>query len=163
MFWKILSIRRLCFEPTSIQTRSQIGSKIRPNFNPKACQNSSNVGPKSIQNRSKFDPKSVLGRLGSQVPKNDEKMFPRANLLRPLGRQVWGSWESRCRLLVAKLARLWDQSGAKVVNKIDPKLDRFWNASCDRFLFGFGWIWGARIEPSWHRNRIKNRTYIKTT
>ena len=50
----------------------------------------------------------------------------------------------------------WSQLG----QKIDPKIDHFLDASWNRFLVGFWWILGAKMEPSWHQNGIKNRCLL---
>ena len=41
--------------------------------------------------------------------------------------------------------------------KIDPEINHFLDASWNRFLVGFWWILGAKMEPSWHPNGIKHR------
>ena len=40
-------------------------------------------------------------------------------------------------------------------NKIDAKIDQKFDASWDRFSEGFWWIWGGKMEPSWHQKRSK--------
>ena len=55
---------------------------------------------------------------------------------------------------------IWPQlgspNGAKMAKKIDPKLDHFFDVSWDRCLGGIWWIFGAKMEVSWHQNGIKN-------
>ena len=46
----------------------------------------------------------------------------------------------------------WSQNGEKFDAKIDQKIDASW----DRFLEGFWWILGGKMEASWHQNGIKN-------
>ena len=45
--------------------------------------------------------------------------------------------------------------------KIDAKIDQFLNASWDRIFEGFWWIFGWKMEPSWHQNGILNRSYLE--
>ena len=62
--------------------------------------------------------------------------------------------------LQAKMMSIWPQlgspNGAKMAKKIDPKLDHFFDVSWDRCLGGIWWIFGAKMEVSWHQNGIKN-------
>ena len=45
----------------------------------------------------------------------------------------------------------WSQNGEKIDAKIDLKFDASWN----RFLKGFWWILGGKMEASWHQNATK--------
>ena len=67
-------------------------------------------------------------------------------------------------LLAEKIANVapywaprWSQNRTKIYTKINLKI----NASWDLFLEGFGWIWGGKMEPSWHQNRIKNHSQLR--
>ena len=70
---------------------------------------------------------------------------------------------------VAQMAPTWppkrSQNGSKIVAKIDQNFDGF----RDRFLERFWWVFGAKMEASWHQNRIENwyelriRVFQKTT
>ena len=54
--------------------------------------------------------------------------------------------------------QLGPQDGAQVdpkSEKIDAKIDRKIDASWDRFLEGFWWIFGGKMEACWHQNRAK--------
>ena len=48
-----------------------------------------------------------------------------------------------------------------MAKKIDPKLDHFFDVSWDRCLGGIWWIFGAKMEPSWHQNGIKHQFFRK--
>ena len=50
-----------------------------------------------------------------------------------------------------------------MAKKIDPKLDHFFDVSWDRCLGGIWLIFGAKMEPSWHQNGIKNRCLLGRT
>ena len=54
--------------------------------------------------------------------------------------------------MVPSSASSWSQNGKKIHPKINQKIDASW----DRFLEGFWWILGGKMEPSWHQNGIKN-------
>ena len=53
------------------------------------------------------------------------------------------------------MAPSWLPKSIKNRFKIDAKIDRFFDASWGRFLRGFWWILGSKMEPSWHQNRSK--------
>ena len=69
---------------------------------------------------------------------------------RRFGTVLSGSW-------VPTWVPTWSQLGPKIVPKIDHFLDASWN----RFLVGFWWIWGAKMEPSWPPNGIKIPSYLE--
>ena len=54
-----------------------------------------------------------------------------------------------------------EPKSAKNRKKIDAKIDRKIDASWGRFLERFWWIFGAKMEPSWHQNGIKNRCQLR--
>ena len=58
---------------------------------------------------------------------------------------------------VANMAPTWVPRGSQNEEKIDAKIDQKFDASWDRFLGGFYWILGTKIDPSWYQNGIKNR------
>ena len=58
---------------------------------------------------------------------------------------------------VAYMAPTWVPSCSQDGSKINAKMHHFFDASWNRFLGGFWWILGTKIEPSWHQNGIKNR------
>ena len=78
-------------------------------------------------------------------------------ILDRLGGVLEASWAGK----VANMAPTWpqvgSQVGAKMDKKIHPKIDQKIDGSWDRFLEGFWWILGGKMEPSWHQNGIKNR------
>ena len=49
------------------------------------------------------------------------------------------------------------QNGIKIDAKIDRNIDGFGH----RFLKGFWWIFGWKMEASWHLNGILNRSYLE--
>ena len=50
---------------------------------------------------------------------------------------------------VANMAPTWAPKWSQDGQKIDAKMHHFFDASWNRFLGGFGWIWGTKIdEPS---------------
>ena len=51
----------------------------------------------------------------------------------------------------------WSQNRKKTGLNIDRNFDAFWN----RFLNRFWWIFGWKMEPSWHQNGILNRSYLE--
>ena len=56
-----------------------------------------------------------------------------------------------------KRAPNWSQNCIKIDAKICRKIDGFGN----RFLEGFWWILGGKMEASWHQNGIKIRSYLE--
>ena len=62
---------------------------------------------------------------------------------------------------VANMAPTWAPRWSQNRTKIDTKIKQTNHASLDRFLEGFWWIWGGKMEPSWHQNRIKNRSQLR--
>ena len=47
----------------------------------------------------------------------------------------------------------WSQDGQKIDSKIDHVFDVSWN----RFSMGLWWIFGTKMELSWHQNGTQNR------
>ena len=111
------------------------------------------------KNQSKIGQKSILegswGELGGSwrpIPKKSEgdKFF--GIFLGPSWRPLGPTW----RLLggvLAVLAASWAVLGRL---KIDVKIDQKFDVSWDRFLLGFGWFWGRKMEPSWYQNGIQH-------
>ena len=58
-------------------------------------------------------------------------------------------------LKVANMAPSWLPKRSQNRRKIDGKIDRKCNASWNRFLEGFWWIFGGKMEACWHQNRTK--------
>ena len=126
----------------------------------KKAQHSANLAPKWVQSFPKSSPD------GAQRRQNGAKMAPR-----------WGqdgekikekhqrNKEEGCLFSppppgaekVANIAPTWVPSCSQDASKIDAKMHHFFDASWNRFLGGFWWILGTKIQPSWYQNGIKNR------
>ena len=78
---------------------------------------------------------------------------------------VWGaSWAVLGRLggvLVGNMGPTWFPKRSPNRSKIEAKVNQFLNASWDRIFEGFWWIFGWKMEPSWHQNGILNRSYLE--
>ena len=61
---------------------------------------------------------------------------------------------------VASMAPSWVPKWSQDGRKIDAKINHFFDASWDRFLDGFWWILGAKMEASWHQNWIRKRYHL---
>ena len=72
-----------------------------------------------------------------------------------------GRGNTLCRrpILLEKVANMvpsWVARWSQDAQKIDPKIDHFFDASWDRFFICFWSIFfGSKMEPSWHQHRIK--------
>ena len=53
------------------------------------------------------------------------------------------------------MAPSWPPKSKQNRRKIDAKIDRKIDASWNRFLEGFWWIFGGKMEACWHQNRAK--------
>ena len=53
------------------------------------------------------------------------------------------------------MAPSWPPKSKPNRRKNDAKIDRKNDASWNRFLEGFWWIFGGKMEPCWHQNRAK--------
>ena len=133
-------------------TRNQC--KIHSNSIKNRPKNRPKIDQKSTKNRPKMDQKSVSGGpwglLGAKIEKRQKKM-----------RTFGASWPSWARLggllgpswrLDRRLGPSWGVLNRK---KIDAKIDRKNDASWNRFLDGFWWILGGKMEACWHQNRSK--------
>ena len=106
------------------------------------------MDPSGHQNRSKMVIKSLLeGSRGAlegfwrPMPKNEAGA-------------LWGpSW--------AVLGGSSAQDGAKIDEKMTFKIDLFFAAFGDQIFQRFWSILGAKMEPSWHQNLIKNRYQLR--
>ena len=78
-------------------------------------------------------------------------------LLACLGGVLGASWGRFGTVLSGSWVPTWVPKRSQLGQKIDPKIDHFLDASWNRFLGGFCWILGAKMEPSWYQNGIKNR------
>ena len=63
---------------------------------------------------------------------------------------------------VANMAPSWAPSWSQNVLKIHPKINQKIDASWNRFLEGFCWIWDGKMEASWHPNRTKSRYWFES-
>ena len=92
-----------------------------------------------------------MGALGGQDRKNTNAMRTFGASWGHLGAVLGASW-GRLGAWIAVLGRL----GALLSRlKIDVKIDQKSDASWDRFLGGFWWIFGGKIKACWHQNRSK--------
>ena len=127
-------------------------------MNPKSTRNQCKIHRKSTKNQPKMDQKSVLersrGALGGSWRPRSKKCECDPNFWGLLG-PSWGrlggllgpSWR-----LDRRLGPSWGVLNRK---KIDAKIDRKNDASWNRFLEGFWWIFGGKMEACWHQNRSK--------
>ena len=53
------------------------------------------------------------------------------------------------------MAPSWLPKSSQNRRNIDAKIDRKIDASWDRFLEGFGWVFGGKMEACWHQHRAK--------
>ena len=130
----------------------QKSTKTQPKINRKSTKNQ----PKNIQ-------KSVLersrGSLGAKTQKNPKKY----EFLASLGTVLAPSWRPLGAVLAlgspswAVLGRL----GALLSPlKIDAKIDQEFDACQDRFVHQFSSIFASKMEPNYHQDGIKNRSYL---
>ena len=56
---------------------------------------------------------------------------------------------------VANMAPSWPPKSKQNRRKIDAKIDRKNDASWNRFLEGFWWIFGSKMEACWHQHPTK--------
>ena len=114
------------------------------------------MAPKSLQNRGpgggprarglKIAPKG--GQDGDKIEKKCQRNKKEGSIL------------PRCSFLpekVAKMAPTWPPKRSQNGPKIDAKIDQNFDGFRDRFLEGFWWILGAKMEPSWGKNGMENR------
>ena len=142
---------------SKVSLRRQVGRQILPKNLPKIFQKSSKMDPKWRQNGQKIDPK--------RHPKNDRSQeqpqgapYPvRAGHLGASWGRLGASWAGKVANMVPTWPQVGSQVGAKMDKKTHPKIDQKIDASWDRFLEGFWWNLGGKMEPSWHQNGIKNR------
>ena len=57
----------------------------------------------------------------------------------------------------AYMAPTWASKWSQDAQKIDPQIDHVFDASWDRFVDGFWYTLGPKMEPRWHQNGIKNQ------
>ena len=101
-------------------------------------------GAPNFQNRAKMEPGG-----GQDAPKTEKEDRP--NKKHP--RRIRG-----CHVLNEKAANMapsWPPKSKEHRRKIDAKIDRKNDASWNRFLEGFWWIFGGKMEACWHQNRTK--------
>ena len=110
-----------------------------------------------MKHRPKIDPKSIPNQ--SKIDKNP--------ILEPFGSKwaSWGhlgaSWGHLGSKKVANMAPTWFPKRRQIPLKNNPKkLSKFW-CLLKLFFWGFWRIWGGKMEPSWHQNRIKNRSQLR--
>ena len=71
----------------------------------------------------------------------------------------WRVLRASCGEKVANMGPTWVPRWSPNGEKLDAKIDQKLGASWDWFLRGFGRILGAKMEPCWHQNWIKIRSY----
>ena len=103
-------------------------------------------GAQNLQN-----PAEVGSRWAQDGARTAEKSSKKANAIKMRVAFYSGApfFPKKC----PRWPRLGSQNGAK----IDTKIHHFFDAFRDRIFGGFWSILGAKVEPSWHQNRIKNR------
>ena len=88
-------------------------------------------------------------RRGQDAPKIEKEDRPNINHSRRIrGRRVLSE-------KVANMAPSWVPKSKENRRKNDAKIDRKNDASRNRFLEGFWWIFGGKMELCWHQNRAK--------
>ena len=88
-------------------------------------------------------------RGGQDAPKTEKEDRPNINHPRLVPRR---------RVLSEKVANMvpsWPPKSKQNRRKNDAKIDRKNDASWNRFLEGFWWIFGRKMEACWHQNRAK--------
>ena len=71
-----------------------------------------------------------------------------------------GRLPQRCFVLAEKVANMapsWAPKSIKNRSKIYAKIDRFFDASWDRFMDEFWLIFASKMEGSWYQKHFKNR------
>jgi len=106
---------------------------------------------KHHQNDPKMRPGGGLGASWAKLSKNDVYWAGLGRFWRRPGCLLGGSWAVLGANMAPSRLPKWSQNGPKIY----PKIFHFFDASWDRFWDGFWWIWGAKMEPSWHQNEIQ--------
>ena len=101
---------------------------------------------KSIKNRSKSRPGRGFGGFWLPSASWEASGLAKVANMGPTWANMVPTWLPK-----------WSQNGSK----IDLKIDQIFDASWNRFLKGFWWILGGKLEPSWHQHRVKNRCYLE--
>ena len=95
-----------------------------------------------------------MGALGGQDRKNTKGMRTFGASWGHLGAVLGASW-GRLGAWIAVLGRLGALlSRLKIDVKIDQKNDAFQDRFSERIL-------GGKMEPSWHQDGVKNRSYLE--
>ena len=129
----------------------------------------SKINQKSIKNPSKMDQISIKNHQKSskvEVWRALVQVWRRlgpswaiqsvfGGILDCLGSVLEASWRGLGGLLgvlwprkVANMVLTWPPNRSQNQLKIDPKIDESFNASWNRFLEGFWWIWEANMKQS---------------
>ena len=121
-----------------------------PNIAPSWDQKPPKWTPKPFQNRAQIGPRG--GQDGEQTEEKRQRNIK------------MGSVDSAPLFYPKKVANIapswvpsWSQNGEKIDAKIDQKFDASW----DRFLEGFWWILGGKMEACWHLKSMKNRCHLR--
>ena len=129
----------------------------------KSTKTQAKINRKSTKNQPKNIQKSLLersrGSLGAKTQKNQKK----SQLLTSFGSLLAASWRPLDAVLAlgspswAVLGRL----GALLSPlKIDVKIDQEFDACQDRFLHQFSSIFASKMQPNYHQDGMKNRSYL---
>ena len=113
-------------------------------------ENHPNIEPESIKHRTRIDLKSTKITAGA---KNVAHFV--------LGAVLEASWRRLGRVLGANIAPSWRPKSKENRQKIHAEIDRRIDAFQVPVLMQFCWIFGRKMEASWHQNRIKNRCYLE--
>ena len=125
-------------------------------INQTSIQNHSTFGPKWIKHASKINQTSSKHRSNIYQNWTKFRSWVLLWLLGCLGGVLGASWERFGTVLSGSWVPTWVPKWSQLEQKIDPKINHFLDASWNRFLVGFWWILGAKMEPSWHQHGIKN-------
>ena len=126
----------------------------------KAIKNHAKMDQKSMKNRSKIGENRGLeaswGISWHLVASLGVLRAPRTAKRRPKTR-LGASWLEKGGQHGSNLAPKTEPKSRKNRSKNRSKFDGSWG----RIFEGFWWIWEGKMEPSWHQNRIKNRSYLR--
>ena len=130
-----------------LQHRAKVAEKVGA----KNLEILKKMGTKKLQNGGPNPPKSSPegakrgpGRPENRKKRQTQQKTPVPQLVPPiLGEKV------------ANMDPSWPSKSQQNRRKIDAKIDRKNDASWNRFLEGFWWIFGGKMEACWHQNREK--------
>ena len=130
----------------------QKSTKTQPKINRKSTKNQPKNIQKSLLERSR-------GSLGAKTQKNQKK----SQLLASFGTLLAASWRPLGAVLALGSPSLGvlDRLGALLSPlKNDVKIDQEIDACQERFLHQFSSIFASKMQPKYHQDGIKNRSYL---